>query len=143
MRYFWDSVRPRGSMSFLINITTPVLCPHGGTAHLLPNPRVLLSGAPLAASNPAPIVGCAMPPAFPVMAGPAGPAKVMAGAAHRFQMVRPPAPMVGCVLATFVTNAVRIRSNGLPVPLASSVVLTSPGNQPMTIMPNLPRVKGL
>ncbi|MDX2059113.1 MAG: hypothetical protein SFV24_15000 [Gemmatimonadales bacterium] len=129
-------------MPFLINITTPVLCPHGGTAHLLPNPRLLLSGAPMAAPNPAPIVGCAMPPAFPV-AGPAGPAKVMAGAAHRFQMVRPPAPMVGCVLATFVTNAVRIRSNGLPVPLASSVVLTSPGNQPMTIMPNLPRVKGL
>jgi hypothetical protein len=103
---------------FLLHVGATVLCAHGGQAFpTSPNPRVLVSGLPTVL-QPAPftIAGCP----FTV----------------------PPGSPMPCVTAQWVTSAMRITSNGMPLLLLDSQAVCLPNGTPLMITVTQTRVTG-
>lgn len=94
------------------------MCVHGGQAQpTAPNPRVLVSGQPIV-TQPAPYVvaGCV------------------------FNISGAPSP---CITAQWITAAVRVLSNGMPVLLMDSQAICAPNGTPLLITVTQPRVVGM
>ena len=91
---------------FLLHQGATVLCAHGGMAQpTAPNPRVLVSGMPITTlSAPYFVAGCALPP--------------------------PPAGNGPCIMAQFVTGALRLTSDGLPLLILDSQAICAPTATP-------------
>lgn len=103
---------------FLLHVGATVLCAHAGQAQSAsPNTRVLVSGQPIVMQPlPFTISGCP----FTTPAG-------------------NPLP---CVTAQWVTGAVRITSNGMPVLLLDSQATCIPNATPLMITVTQTRVTG-
>ncbi len=104
---------------FLLHVGAMVQCVHGGMAlPVVPDPRVRVSGQPIV-TQPAPytIAGCAFPP--------------------------PPAGNGPCVTAQWITAALRVKSNGLPVLLQDSQAICIPTGTGLIISQCQVRVKGM
>ncbi|MBL9135491.1 MAG: hypothetical protein JNK85_06465 [Verrucomicrobiales bacterium] len=104
---------------FLVHLGATVQCAHGGMATpTAPNPRVLVSGQPVA-TLPAPwvVAGCALPP--------------------------PPGANGPCVTGQFVTSATRVLVGGLPVLLIDSQAICAPTGTPLLITATQTRVTGI
>jgi hypothetical protein len=84
-----------------------VLCAHGGQAMpTAPDPRVMVSGMPVATlSAPWVVAGCAMPP--------------------------PPAGNGPCVTAQWVVGAVRVTSLGQPLLIMTGMAMCVPTATPL------------
>jgi hypothetical protein len=93
------------------------MCAHAGQAQpTAPNPRVLVGGQPtVTQSAPYGVTGCPFVP--PSGNGP-------------------------CVTAQWVTAAVRVRSNGIPLLLQDSQSLCTPTATPLTIVMTQMRARG-
>ncbi|MCB9797296.1 MAG: hypothetical protein H6741_31795 [Alphaproteobacteria bacterium] len=93
----------------LVNMSSVVLCSHGGKATpVVPNPRVLISGAPsVTISSPFVIAGCALPPP-PVANGP-------------------------CVTGQIIMGTKRVLSNGQPLVAQLGVSTCAPTGTPMIV----------
>lgn len=104
---------------FLLHLGATVQCAHGGQAQpTVTNPRVTVGGQPIVtASAPYTVAGCAFPP--------------------------PPNGNGPCVTAQWVTGAVRVTSNGLPVLLQDSQAVCAPTGTPLVITTTQVRVKGM
>lgn len=102
----------------LVHLGAVVLCSHGGQAiPATTNPRVLVSGQPVATlASVYTVAGCAMPP--------------------------PPAGNGPCVTAQFVTGATRVQAGGVPVLLLDSQAICVPTATPLIITTTQPRVTG-
>lgn len=102
---------------FLLHVGATVLCAHGGQAQAtVPNPRVLVSGQPIVTQpNPYVIAGCP------------------------FNVSGSPVP---CVTAQWITGAVRVTSNGMPVLLLDSQAICAPNGTPLIIATTQVRVSG-
>jgi hypothetical protein len=103
---------------FLLHLGATVQCAHGGQAQpTVTNPRVTVSGQPIV-MNAAPymVAGCPFPP--------------------------PPNGNGPCISAQWVTSAVRVTSNGLPVLLQDSQAVCTPTGTPLLIMTTQVRVTG-
>ena len=93
-----------------------VKCMHGGLATpTVTNPRVMVSGMPIV-TQPGPwtIAACALPP--------------------------PPAANGPCVVAQFVTMAVRVTASLQPVLLMDSQAMAAPTGTPLLTVQAQPRV---
>ena len=102
---------------FLLHLGAMVQCAHAGQAQpTVTNPRVTVSGQPIV-MNAAPYVVAACP-FVPPANGP-------------------------CVTAQWVTSALRVTSNGLPVLLQDSQAVCAPTGTPLVIMTTQVRVKGM
>lgn len=103
---------------FLLHVGATVLCVHGGQAQpTVPNPRVMVGGQPTVTQpNPHLVAGCP----FTTPAG-------------------NPLP---CVTAQWVTGAVHVRSNGMPLLLQDSQAICAPNGTPVNIVMTQVRVKG-
>lgn len=102
----------------LLHVGATVMCVHGGQAQpTAPNPRVLVSGQPIV-TQPAPYVvaGCV------------------------FNISGAPSP---CITAQWITAAVRVLSNGMPVLLMDSQAICAPNGTPLLITVTQPRVVGM
>jgi hypothetical protein len=90
---------------FLLQVGATVMCAHGGQAvPTVPNPRVLLSGAPsVTMAVPWLVAGCALVPPAP------GP----------------------CVTAQWIVGASRVTSNGQPLLTQTSVSICTPTATPL------------
>ena len=103
---------------FLLHVGATVLCAHGGQAQATsPNPRVFVSGQPTAL-QPAPFAVAGCP----------------------FNVSGAPLP---CVTAQWVTGAVRVTSNGMPVLLLDSQAICAPNGTPLMITVTQTRVTGM
>ena len=104
---------------FLLHVGAVVQCAHGGMAQpTVPNPRVKVMGQPIITQEaPFVISGCAFPPP-PVSNGP-------------------------CVTAQWITAAVRLKANGMPVLLSDSQAICTPTGTPLLISTTQVRVKGM
>lgn len=104
---------------FLLHQGAIVLCSHAGQAQpTAPNPRVLVNGMPtVTLPTQYVIAGCALPP--------------------------PPAANGPCVTAQFITSAVRVTSNGLPLLLLDSQAICVPTGTPLIITMTQTRVSGI
>ena len=102
----------------LVQVGAQVMCAHGGQAMpAVPNPRVMLSGAPsVLVTSPYLIAGCAFPPP-PVANGP-------------------------CVTGQWLTGTTRVLSNGQPLLCQSSTSVCVPTGTPMIIAVTQTRVLG-
>ena len=102
---------------FLLHAGATVMCAHGGQAQAtVPNPRVLVGGQPtVTQSSPYVVAGCP----FNVSGGP-----------------------VPCVTANWVTGAIRITSNGMPLLLLDSQAICIPNGTPLIIAVTQVRVTG-
>lgn len=103
---------------FLLHLGAQVQCVHAGQATpTAPNPRVTVSGQPVA-TLPAPyaVAGCTLPP--------------------------PTAGNGPCVTAQFVTAATRILVAGQPVLLLDSQAVCAPTGTPLVVMATQTRVTG-
>ena len=100
----------------ILHLGATITCSHGGQAQpTSPNPRVLVSGQPIVLQPmPYTVAACALPP----NAG--GP----------------------CVTAQWMTGAVRILSNGMPVLLQDSQASCAPTGTPLIPVVVQPRVIG-
>jgi hypothetical protein len=99
----------------MLHVGATVLCAHGGQAQpTQPNPRVLVSGQPIV-TMPAPFVVAGCP----------------------FNVSGSPVP---CVTAQWVTAAVRVTSNGMPVLLLDSQAICVPNGTPLMIVATQVRV---
>ena len=101
-----------------MHVGATVMCVHGGQAQpTAPNPRVLVNGQPIV-TQPAPYVvaGCV------------------------FNISGAPSP---CVTAQWITAAVRVLSNGMPVLLMDSQAICAPNGTPLLITVVQPRVIGM
>jgi hypothetical protein len=103
---------------FLLHQGATVLCTHAGQAQpVAAFPRVKVGGQPVVLQpTQYTIAGCAMPP-----------------------------PIAGngpCVTATWLTAALRVRANGLPVLLMDSLSICVPTGTPLNIVVTQFRVKG-
>ena len=105
-------------MGFLLHVGATVICSHGGQAlPTAPNPRVKVSSQPIVTqSAPYTVAGCPF-------ATPGGP--------------------LPCVTAQWVTAAVRVKADGMPVLLQESQAITAPNGVPLNVLVTQPRVKGL
>ena len=100
----------------ILHLGATVLCSHAGQATpSVPNPRVLVSGQPIA-TLPAPwlVAGCVLPP--------------------------PPAANGPCVTAQFITSAVRVLATAQPVLLMDSQAICAPTGTPLVPVVVQPRV---
>jgi hypothetical protein len=90
---------------FLLQVGATVMCAHGGQAvPTVPNPRVLLSGAPsVTMAAPWLVAGCALVPPAP------GP----------------------CVTAQWIVGTSRVTSNGQPLLTQTSVSICTPTATPL------------
>ncbi|QHN04118.1 hypothetical protein FTO74_12610 [Granulicella sp. WH15] len=104
---------------FLLHMGATVLCAHGGQAMpTAPEPRVMVSGQPVATlAAPWVIAGCALPP--------------------------PAAANGPCVTAQFMTSATRVLANGVPVLLLDSQALCTPTATPLMPVATQTRVNGV
>lgn len=104
---------------FLLHVGAVVMCAHGGKAEpTLRNPRVKVMGQQIVTRvSIYTISGCSFPP--------------------------PPAGNGPCAMAQWITSAVRVRANGLPVLLMDSQATCTPTGTPLTIAFAQPRVKGM
>ena len=90
---------------FVLQVGATVMCAHGGQAQpTVPNPRVLLSGAPsVTMAAPWVVAGCPFVPPSP------GP----------------------CVTAQWIVAATRVTSNGQPLLLMSGQAICMPTSAPL------------
>ena len=104
---------------FLLHMGAQVMCAHAGQATpTVPEPRVLVSGQPVATiSAPWIVAGCALPP--------------------------PPAANGPCVTAQFMTSATRVLANGVPVLLLDSQAMCTPTATPLLPVVTQTRVTGV
>ena len=104
---------------FLLHVGAMVQCAHGGMAQATaPNPRVKVMGQPtVLQAAPWTVAGCAFPPP-PVANGP-------------------------CVVAQWVSGAVRVKSMGMPLLLQDSQAICTPTGTPLTVASTQTRVKGM
>ena len=102
---------------FLLHSGATVLCAHAGQAQpTAPNPRVTVSGQPVVTqAAPYTVAGCP------------------------FNVSGAPVP---CVMAQWVTAAIRVRAGGLPVLLQDSQAICAPNGTPLSIVMTQVRVKG-
>lgn len=102
---------------FLVHLGATVLCAHGGQAQpTAPNPRVLVSGQPVATQPPPYVVaGCPFVP--PAGNGP-------------------------CVTAQWVVAATRVLVGGVPAVLQDSAAVCVPTGTPLTVVVTQLRAKG-
>jgi hypothetical protein len=100
---------------YVVHVGATVLCIHGGQAQAVaPNPRVLVSGQPVVTQpGPHAIAGCPFPP---VSGGP-------------------------CVMAQWVTGALRVRAGGMPLLLQDSVAVCAPTGTGLQVLLTQLRVK--
>ncbi|HEY1166167.1 MAG TPA: hypothetical protein VGE90_13395 [Chitinophaga sp.] len=101
----------------LLHVGATVQCAHAGPAMpTSPNPRVLVNGMPIV-MQPAPytVAGCP------------------------FNVSGAPSP---CITAQWVTAAVRVTSNGMPVLLMDSQAICAPNGTPLMILSAQTRVIG-
>jgi hypothetical protein len=91
----------------LVHVGATVLCAHGGQAQpTVPNPRVLVGGAPtVTIAAPFAVAGCPFAPGAP-------------------------SP---CVTAQWMTGAMRVTSNGQPLVLMDSQAVCVPNGTPVVI----------
>jgi len=103
---------------YLLHVGAVVQCAHQGLAQpILRNPRVKVMGQNVVTQVCAySISGCTLPP--------------------------PPAGNGPCVMAQWVSAAVRVKANGLPLLLADSRSICNPTGTPLTISVTQVRVKG-
>ncbi|MBO3457579.1 hypothetical protein G7B40_009175 [Aetokthonos hydrillicola Thurmond2011] len=104
---------------FLLNLSSMVICAHGGQAKpTVPNVRLRAMGLPTA-TQPFPyvIAGCVNPPP-PVNVGP-------------------------CILGNWIVAAVRVKSMGMPVLLMDSQAICVPTGTPLTVVLTQMRVKAM
>lgn len=103
---------------FLLHLGATVLCAHGGQAMpAAPNPRVLLSGQPVASlSTQYLVAGCAF---------------------------APPAGNGPCVTAQFIAGAARVLAGGVPVLVQSSQAICTPTGTPLAVLSTQVRVQGM
>ncbi|HBY59762.1 MAG TPA: hypothetical protein DEH78_08050 [Solibacterales bacterium] len=102
---------------YLLHQGATVLCSHGGQAQATaPNPRVKVSGQ-MTVTQPVPwmVAGCPFVPPAP------GP----------------------CVTAQWITAAVRVRSNGMPLLLQDSVAMCAPTGTGVVVAMTQVRVRGV
>lgn len=94
---------------YLVQVGAQVFCSHGGQATpTVPNPRVMLSGAPsVLITSPYTIAGCAFPP--------------------------PPTANGPCVTGQMLSGTTRVLSLGQPLVVQSSSSVCAPTGTPMTI----------
>lgn len=104
---------------YLVQVGAQVLCAHGGQATpTVPNPRVLLSGAPsVLITSPYAIAGCPFPP--------------------------PPNGNGPCVTGQWLTGTTRVLSNGQPLVLQAGSSVCAPTGTPMTVVVTQPRVSAI
>lgn len=104
---------------FLLHVGATVMCTHGGYAQpAAPNPRVRVSGQPVVTQTTAHVItGCTLPP--------------------------PPAANGPCVTAQWVSAALRVKANGVPVLLQDSQSLCTPSGTPLVTSVVQPRVRGM
>jgi uncharacterized Zn-binding protein involved in type VI secretion len=103
---------------FLVHMGAVVLCAHGGQAMpTSPNPRVLVSGQPVA-TQPAPysVAGCP------------------------FNVGGSPSP---CITGQWLTASTRILVGGMPVILFDSQAMCAPNGTPLMITSTQTRVTGM
>jgi hypothetical protein len=102
---------------FLLHQGATVMCLHGGQAQATaPNPRVKVMGQPIVVQpTPHTVVGCP------------------------FNVGGAPSP---CVAAQWVTAAIRIKANGVPVLLQDSQAVCIPNGTSVQIVVTQTRVKG-
>ncbi|MBW8874450.1 MAG: hypothetical protein JF614_05765 [Acidobacteria bacterium] len=103
---------------YLLHVGALVQCAHMGMAQpTLRNPRVKVMGQMIVTRvSVYTISGCTLPP--------------------------PTAGNGPCVMAQWLTSAVRVRANGLPVLLSDSQALCNPTGTPLSIKVTQLRVKG-
>lgn len=103
---------------FLLHMGATVMCAHGGQAQpTVVEPRVMVSGQPVVTmAAPWLVAGCAFPP--------------------------PPAANGPCLTAQWITSAVRVLANGLPVLLLDSQAICAPTGTPLMVVMAQPRVTG-
>lgn len=103
----------------LLHLGATVMCAHAGQATpTSPNPRVLVSGQPtVTLTTLYSVAGCTLPP--------------------------PPAGNGPCVTAQYVTSAVRVTSNGLPLLLIDSQAICAPTGTPLIASVTQTRVTGI
>lgn len=104
---------------YLLHGGATLTCAHGGQAQpTVPNPRVRVMGQPVVTQvTPHTVAGCSNPP--------------------------PPAQVGPCVLAQWLTGAVRVKSLGQPLLLQDSTSLCVPTGTPLTVVATQTRVKGI
>ncbi|UCC61657.1 MAG: hypothetical protein JSV36_12720 [Anaerolineae bacterium] len=104
---------------FLLHVGAVVQCMHAGQAQpTVPYPRVRASGQPIVTqAAPFVIAGCTFPPP-PVANGP-------------------------CVTAQWVTAAVRVKANGMPVLLQDSQAICAPTGTGLIVAATQVRVRGM
>jgi hypothetical protein len=104
---------------FLVQVGATVLCSHGGQAQpTVPNPRVLVGGAPtVLTTSPYVIAGCALPP--------------------------PTAANGPCVTAQWVSGTTRVTSNGQPLLVQSSQAICAPTGTPLLVVATQVRVSAM
>ncbi|HEX3350151.1 MAG TPA: hypothetical protein VHS58_18835 [Acetobacteraceae bacterium] len=90
---------------FLLQVGATVICAHGGQAQpTVPNPRILLSGAPsVTLAAPWVIAGCPFVPVAPLP----------------------------CVTAQWLVGTTRVFSNGQPLLVQSSQAICAPTGAPL------------
>ncbi len=105
-------------MGFLLHQGATVLCAHGGQAQpTVPNTRVTVGGQAIVTQDaPYTVAGCTLPP--------------------------PPAANGPCVTAQWVTAALRITAEGVPVLLQDSQAICAPTGTPLNVVVTQTRVKG-
>jgi Domain of unknown function (DUF4280) len=104
---------------FLLHLGATVLCSHGGQAQpTAVQPRVSVSGQPVATlAAPHAIAGCALPP--------------------------PPAGNGPCITAQWLVGATRVFAEGVPVLLMDSQALCAPTGTPLIVAATQVRVSGI
>ena len=104
---------------YLLHVGAVVQCSHGGLAQpMVPYPRVTVSGQPIVLqSSPYTVAGC------PFVIPPLG----------------TPFP---CVIGTWLTAALRVKANGVPVLLQDSQSICTPTGTPLAIGTTQVRTKG-
>lgn len=100
-------------MPFPLTISSVVMCAHGGKCMpTTPLPRVKMSGVPVVGvAAPWMVTGCPQPPPG------------------------------GCISVKFVTGSLRVKAQGMPLVLNTSVGMALPSAAPVTIAGQQVRVK--
>jgi hypothetical protein len=104
---------------FLVQVGAQVLCAHAGQATpSVPNPRVLLGGAPsVLLSSPFVVAGCALPP--------------------------PPAANGPCVTGQWLSGSTRVLSNGQPFVVQAGASVCAPTGTPLLVVATQARVTAI
>ncbi len=103
----------------MLHLGATVTCAHAGQATpVSPNPRVLVSGQPVATlASPYVVAGCTLPP--------------------------PPSGNGPCVTAQYITSALRVTASGQPLLLLDSQAICAPSGTPLLNIAAQTRVTGM